>query len=89
MADALVPTNNVTYWIQNVDFGNFLEIINEMPVNRTLNKATFVVRPKKENTQTQEVCDVCHFVIDLNSDFSNISLCSGLFRTQAMHSGRS
>jgi len=54
MADGVVPTKNVTYWIQNLDFGTFLGIVDEMPVSRSLNKATFVTRPKKDNAPTQE-----------------------------------
>ena len=55
MTELPIPVNNVCYWIQNLDFGTFLGLVYESPVNRTTNKATFVVRPKKDDISTQEV----------------------------------
>jgi len=54
MTMATIPANNVCYWIQNLDFGTFLGLIDESPLNRTTSKATLVTRPKKDGIKTQE-----------------------------------
>ena len=49
------PLNNVAYWIQNLDFGTFLGLVDDVPVGRAGRKATLVSRHKKPGIKTQEV----------------------------------
>ena len=61
MTMATIPANNVSYWIQNLDFGTFLGLIDEYPVNRTQSKASLVTRPKKDGIKTQEAMLITNY----------------------------
>jgi hypothetical protein len=57
MSPPFVLQKNVCYRIQNLDFGTFIGIVDDFPMNRAgdRRKAKLVVRPRKEGILTQEV----------------------------------
>jgi len=44
----------VAYRIQNLDFGTFIGIVDDVPLNNVKRKAQLVIRPRKEGIHTQE-----------------------------------
>lgn len=55
MVSSTVPRNNVSYWIQNLDFGTCLSLADDFPLSRTKRSAALVARCKKGSAKTQEV----------------------------------
>jgi hypothetical protein len=63
---ATVPRNNVAYWIQNLDFGTCLGVVDDLPVGRSHRAATLGARHRKEGVKSQEVRRTCTVLTTLS-----------------------
>jgi hypothetical protein len=55
MSNNPFPVDGICYRIQNLDYGTFLGVVDQLVINSKPRKANLVVRARKEGIKTQEV----------------------------------